>query len=255
MPDAARAIACALDPVHLARAADIEPDGWQSRLLRERASNIILNVARQAGKSTVAGLLACDEAINRAPSLVLMLAPSQRQAVELLRVTKRLFRDMGDLAPGIVQDSALSTELANGSRLIALPGTEATIRGFASPALLVVDEAARIEDALFAALRPMLAVSRGRMILLSTPFGKRGVFYETWMNGVGWHRVRLPATECPRIDPEWLAQERRSLPPWVFDQEYMCEFSDANSQVFATELIRAALTDDLKPLFPHREHR
>lgn len=253
MPDPAETIACALDPVLLAQRAGIEPDGWQAELLRSDARQILLNCSRQSGKSLLSALLTADEVVNRAPSLVLLLAPSQRQAVELLRTVKTILANIGELAPRVVQDSALSIELASGSRVVALPGSEATVRGFSAPALLVVDEASRIEDALFAALRPMLAVSRGRMILLSTPFGKRGVFYEAWVDGgADWHRVRLPATECPRIERAWLEGERRALPPWVFQQEYCCEFADNNSQVFATDLIRAALSDD-PPLFPHRE--
>jgi phage FluMu gp28-like protein len=253
MHEAANVLAVALDPVRLARTADIEPDDWQAALLRDRSRNVILNCSRQSGKSLVSSLLVVDEAVSRAPSLVLLLAPSQRQAVELLRTVKAILASIGELAPRTVQDSALSIELSNGSRVCALPGSEATVRGFSGPALLVVDEASRIEDGLFAALRPMLAVSRGRMILLSTPFGKRGVFYETWVNGgTEWHKVRLPATECPRIDRDWLENERRSMPAHEFAQEYLCEFADSNSQFVATDILRAALSDD-PPLFPHRQ--
>ncbi|MBI3965802.1 MAG: hypothetical protein HY329_09220, partial [Chloroflexi bacterium] len=58
-------------------------------------------------------------------------------------------------------------------------------------------------------MRPMLAASGGRTILLSTPYGKRGTFYELWSNGgAAWERVKIRADQCPRIPKDWLEQER-----------------------------------------------
>jgi hypothetical protein len=63
--------------------------------------------------------------------------------------------------------------LANGSRIISLPGDEETIRGYSGVRRLIVDEASRVLDPLYFAIRPMRApmraVSQGRMICLSTP--------------------------------------------------------------------------------------
>ena len=88
-------------------------------------------------------------------------------------------------APGITAESALRLELANGSRIVALPGVEKTI----GATLIVLDEATRIEDDLITAVRPMLATSGGCLIMLSAPFGKRGAFYEAWTGDPSWHRV------------------------------------------------------------------
>jgi phage FluMu gp28-like protein len=96
-------------------------------------------------------------------------------------------------------ESSLRIELANGSRIVCLPGKEQTIRGFSGVNLLVVDEAARVSEDLYQAIRPMLAVSGGRIILLSTPYGEQGFFYETWRNRENWHRAKVTAPECPRI--------------------------------------------------------
>jgi hypothetical protein len=79
-------------------------------------------------------------------------------------------------------------DLPNGSRIEALPGTERTVRGFSGASLLIVDEAARVDDGLVYSVRPMLAVSGGSLMMLSTPFGRRGVFYREWTEGEGWER-------------------------------------------------------------------
>ena len=116
--------------------------------------------------------------------------------------------------------------------------------------LLVVDEAARVPDALYYAIRPMLAVSAGRIVAMSTPFGRRGWFHQEWTaGGPDWRRLQVPASDCPRISPDFLDQERASLGPWWFAQEYDCQFMDTHDQVFATEFIDAAFDPDLEPLF------
>jgi hypothetical protein len=66
-----------------------------------------------------------------------------------------------EVAPRLNAESVLKAEMENGSRILALPGTEKTIRGYAKADLVVIDEAARVENELLAAVRPMMATSEG----------------------------------------------------------------------------------------------
>jgi hypothetical protein len=113
--------------------------------------------------------------------------------------------------------------------------------------LVIVDEAAQVaDDGLFVSLMPMLAVSAGTFVCASTPFGRRGWFWERWEGGdPDWERYRSPAVDCPRISPEFLAEQRRVLGPRWFDQEYNANFVEAEGQVFSTEAINAAFDSDL----------
>jgi hypothetical protein len=113
----------------------------------------------------------------------------------------------------------------------------------------VIDEAARVADSLYYAVRPMLAVSGGKLVCMTTPFGKRGFFHQEWTQGQGWEKVLITADQCPRISPEFLAEERRTLGEWWFKQEYLCEFVDTVDQVFAYGDIMRAVTPDVLPLF------
>jgi hypothetical protein len=131
---------------------------------------------------------------------------------------------------------------------VSLPGREETIRGYSGVRLLVIDEAARVPDALYYSVRPMLAVSRGRIYCLSTPFGKRGFFYKEWTEGQEWERTKITAYQCPRITPAFLAAERASLGEWWFDQEYLCMFTEVEDQVFSHDLVMSVLTDKVPPL-------
>lgn len=159
---------------------------------------------------------------------------------------------MWSLLPGAAkatQESLTRLQLDNGSRVISLPGSEKTARGYTAD-LVVVDEASRCPDELFAAVRPMLATKAdGRFIALSTPAGKRGFFYEQWTNGEGWERVTVRGADCPRISKEFLEEERQALGPLRFSQEYETAFVDSETSVFNSDLIQQALTNDFSQFF------
>lgn len=234
--------------VEFARSRGLDSlDSWQEELLSSRSPRILLNITRQGGKSTMAGVLAVHKALADPGSLILILAPSERQAKETFAKAAGLYR--GDIHD-VPADSyrKLGMELSNGSRVEALPGTEKTVRGYSGVDLLILDEAARVEDELYYAVRPMLAVSGGHLLMMSTPYGKRGVFFEEWSAGAGWDRYEVPASECPRISEEFLEEERRILPSWVFRQEYECSFEETEDQVFTADMVDAAVSPDVTPL-------
>lgn len=158
------------------------------------------------------------------------------------------FLGMVDQSVKLDSDTKLSVRFANGSRVLALPGSEKTIRGISAVTLLVLDEAARIPDELYKSVRPMLAVSGGRMVLMSTPFGKRGFFFDVWENGEGWQKITVTADQCPRISKEFLADEKAALGEWWFKQEYYCEFVETEDQLFKYDEVAAAFTSEIAPL-------
>ena len=94
--------------------------------------------------------------------------------------------------------------------------------------------------------------SRSNLFALTTPAGKRGWFYEQWLRGVGWQRISIKSTDCPRISQEFLDQEREQLGPLILAQEYLCEFHDEVGAAFLTELIEAAFVDNFTPFLPVR---
>jgi len=234
-------LALSLDPALVMERAGQPPDPWQAQLLRSTARRVLVNCARQTGKSTTAAALAVHLALYASGSLSLLFSPSQRQSGELFRRALALYRASGGTVP-IEAESALRLELTNGSRVLSLPGKAETVRGF-SPDLIVVDESAFVGDDLYAALRPMLAVSAGRFVALGTPFGRRGWWYEAWRSGEDWERYEVTATDCPRITPEFLASERASLGDWAFSQEYLCGFEDVAAAVFRADDIARAFSE------------
>jgi phage FluMu gp28-like protein len=237
------------DPVEWVREKlGFEADAAQSRALRSESRRGLLNCCRQWGKSTVTAAKAVYQAYTAAQSLTLVVSPSARQSGEFIRKASAFAQEL-KIRPQGDGDNEISLAFPNGSRVVGLPGNEATIRGFSAVSLLLVDEAARVNDELYMAIRPMLAVSRGTLWLMSTPFGKRGFFYEAWaQGGPEWERIQVTAEECRRIPREFLEEERAAMGERWFRQEYLCEFADSVSGVFDRDLVEQAITDDVAPL-------
>lgn len=248
----ARDLALALDPVAFARAAGIEPDPWQASLLRAQPKRGLLCCSRQSGKTTTTALVALHTASYESETLVVLAAPAQRQSAEMLRTIRGLHGKIDGL-PELPGDSVLHLEFANGSRILALPGDGGgkTIRGLAGARLVIIDEAARVDDELLAAVRPMLATRRdGVLLALTTPAGKRGWFYESWHSGdPTWTRVRVPASECPRISKEFLAEELRELGPARYSEEYQLKFIESDTAAFNSSIVDMAFDSEVRPLW------
>jgi hypothetical protein len=243
--------AIARDPAAILTRAGVVPDPWQRDVLRSKAKRTLLLCSRQSGKSTTSAALVLRAILTEPEALVLLLSPSERQSAELLIKVTQLYRSLGRPVPTLrPQDNALRMELSNGARVLALPGKEQTLRGYSGVRLLVVDEAARVADDLYRTIRPMLAVSGGRLIALSTPFGQRGWFFDAWQSSEDWQRIKITAAQCPRISKEFLAEERLALGERWYRQEYFCSFEDVVGAVFSADAIREMFTDDVKPFFP-----
>jgi hypothetical protein len=239
-------LARALDPVALAGEIGMVPDAWQAAVLRSSASRVLLNCSRQSGKTTTAALLALHVALYEPGALVLVLSASERQARELFRVALVAYRVLSRPVPSEAENR-LSLELENGSRIIVVPATAPTIRGYAAVRLLIVDEGAQVPDELYATVRPMLAVSGGRIVAMSTPFGRRGWWFEAWRGDERWERYEVPASDCPRISAAFLAEERETVGEWFYRQEYQCEFLDGQGAAFREEDIERMFAEEVAP--------
>lgn len=233
----------ALDPVVFALdRLKFAPDPWQASVLRSSSRRILLNCTRQAGKTSTTAVLALHTAIYQPDSLILLFSKAQRQSSELLAKIHGHISTMVR-PPVLFKEAATELKLANGSRIVSLPGDGDSIRGFSAPNLIVEDEAGFVSDDLYEAFLPMLATSNGRLVLMSTPNGKRGHFYRAW-SGMDqkWQRESITADKVSRISPEYLDDMRAEYGPWKFQQEFFCKFVEADDQFFSDQAIERAFS-------------
>ena len=221
-------------------------DPWQERVLDSRAPTLLINCSRQAGKSTIVAVLIVAELLL-AERTIVIVAPTERQSKLLYRKVLAFWRKLGRPIAHVAINRT-SLELVNGTILYVLPGNPDTVRGISDVHLLVADEAAIVPDELHAAVTPMLAVSRGRLLAPSTPKGKRGWWYGLFSmdpaEDPSIERVTAKASEIPRLPADFLAREKRTNP--LYDQEFDNAFIDQESQAFRSEDIEAAQVEDIE---------
>lgn len=222
------------------------PDPWQRKVLSDPRSNWILNASRQSGKTTVVSAQCLWEAMC-CGSFVLILSASEPQAFEFFERVISLYRKW-PLVEAVDEPTKSELRLVNGGRILAKANNEATVRVYSSVGRLVIDEASRVPDTLYGAVTPMLAVSGGRKTLLSTPFGKRGFFYNSWTRGKNFRREEVPWTRCPRLTPQFIEGERAEHGDLWVQQEYECKFLDTVSGVFDVTAFADLIDHDMETL-------
>jgi hypothetical protein len=229
------------------------PHPWQEDALRSTSKRQIFLTSRQAGKSSTAAVKALYKALTHDDATVLLISPSLPQSQEIFRKCLGYYRTLGR-PKGTKSESALRMELGNGSRIIALPGSEKTIRGYTAH-LVVMDESGEVSDDLFAeAAIPSVAMTDGDIVCIGTPKGGRGWFYRLWEGkDPTWERYRVTADDVPRDLSDLIATTRAIRGERGVRQEYYCSFEVDSDAFFRVEDLERSLTladTSVPPLFP-----
>jgi hypothetical protein len=246
----ARGLAYRVDPtVWVREVLGIEPSQWQKAFLRApRGASIIALTARQCGKTTTAALAMAHSALFVPGSLSVVACPAQRQSAELVRKVRDMLLRAG---AELKADNVYGLELTNGSRVLALPGSDDSIRGLTVDQWIVADEAARLDEDLIAALRPMRARRpQARFAMLSTAWSRTDPFWAVWeSDDPSWTRLQATADmpDAHPYDPVFLEQERRALGEEGYKREYLGIPAGAYSSPFTWDLYERA-TDHRGPL-------
>src|SRR6187399_815133 len=217
-----REIAHRIDPALWVREIlNVTPAPWQETFLRApRGASILALTARQVGKTTTAAWAIAHFMVFTPGSLSVIGCPAQRQSAEAVRrVRESLIKAGAELE----SDNVFALELKNGSRVLALPGSDDSIRGLTVDGWIVADEAARLGEDLIAALRPMRARRpQTRLAMLSTAWSRTDPFWLAWSgDDPSWLRLKATADEVDLFSPDYLAEERSSLGEAAFKREYL----------------------------------
>jgi Terminase large subunit, T4likevirus-type, N-terminal len=247
----ARGLAYRVDPtVWVREVLGIEPSQWQKAFLRApRGASIIALTARQCGKTTTAALAMAHSALFVPGSLSVVACPAQRQSAELVRKVRDMLLRAG---AELKADNVYGLELTNGSRVLALPGSDDSIRGLTVDQWIVADEAARLDEDLIAALRPMRARRpQARFAMLSTAWSRTDPFWTAWdSDDPSWIRLKATADTADTLfDKEFLEKERRALGEHEFKREYLGIPLGGQASPFTWELYERA-TQAHVPLVP-----
>ena len=244
-----REIAYRIDPVPWVREIlGMTATPWQETFLRApQGASILALTARQVGKTTTAAWAIAHSMLFTPGSLSVIACPAQRQSAEAVRRVREAVIKAG---AELESDNVYALELNNGSRVLALPGSDDSIRGLTVDGWIVADEAARLPNNLIAALRPMRARRpQARFAMLSTAWSRTDPFWTAWASDEqSW--IRLNATaDTTLFSAEFLEQERRALGEDVFKREYLGIPLGGQASPFSWELYERA-TQVHVPLVP-----
>ncbi len=246
-------LAYKLDPALWAREVlGFNAYGWQEDFLHNTNHRVIMNCPRGSGKSLLTAIITLHSALYTPHSFALMFSRSERQSMELLKKVLDYYRQAGYNTS--TSETAHKLELSNGSRILSLPSSVQTVVGYHNVSILVIDEAATIGDEFYMRSRPMLDHVKGRLFLLSTPFGRSGFFYNEWRDFVEnkstvWDGINITTEECPWMTKNFLKEERDKLGEWWYSQEYECQFRENAEGFFTIEEVENAFSKEVKPLF------
>ena len=236
-----REIAFRIDPVLWASTIlGITPHDWQEPFLRaKRGADMLVLTSRQFGKTTAAAICLAHTAIFEPGTLSVVACPSQQQSAEAIRKVKAMVLKAG---AKLVVDNVYRIELENGSRVLALPATDETVRGLTVTGWIIADEAARLPAELIAALRPMRArCPNARFVMISTAWSRTDQFWLAWANDdQDWLRIKATIEDYPDvIPPDFLEKERRQGDDY-FKREYLGIPSGGHVSPFTIELYERA---------------
>ena len=226
----------------------ITPHDWQRTfLLAPRGASIAVLTARQVGKTTAAAAGMAHSAVFMPGSLSVIACPSQNQSAEALRKV----RDMVMMAGAkLTTDNVFRLELANGSRVLALPHAQETVRGLTVDAWIVADEAAQLDPDIMGALHPMRTqCPHARLAMLSTAWSRTDPFWSVWDNDdPSWMRIRATVDVEPTlIAPDVLDRARRQLSGDDFNREYLGIPAGSQVSPFTSELYKSATQTQVHP--------
>jgi len=230
-----------------------EPTWYQEKFFNSKKRFVLINAGRQVGKSEMVVKYSIWLAYTKPKSKILFISASQRQASLLLHKVRQDIEHSEILARSIQRASRTEVHLDNGSMIVSLPPSEATIRGYTAD-IVFIDEAAHLsnDELYYEVIMPMVIRTGGRIILTSTPYGKAGFFYNMYLE---WSQdndradvFHFPALKdgkplAPGVDIRDLEGQRKSMGPIRFAVEYLAEFVDDGVLFFPTALIKTCMED------------
>jgi len=271
-------LAGVLEPSYYLEELGLIPYDWQTEALDPTIRRLLLLCARQTGKSTIVAGKALNKAKYFPGSLILIISPAQDKSKEIMKKIN-LMMPLDPYLPDLTHDAVYEKEFTNGSRIVALPGSEKSVRGYSGPKMIIVDEAAHVLNETYRAARPMMVAADTELVALGSPRGKRGFFWEAWDHGKHWKKILVlvpwnlkdekfvPATPIEKVRRYWKKKgvsvyysTRHTLEfleeeldegggeLWI-RQEYLCEFLELAGGIFTEQDWLDAIDDGLKPLF------
>ena len=244
-----------VDPVAWLKAnTAFNPWLYETELLRDnRLRTRVVRKSRQVGITTTIAHEAVWKAFT-SKRIILIVSPSQRQSGIVMSIIQAIVSSNSRLAELVSVRNKSQMQLKNGSVIAATPNNPDRIRGYTANDIYL-DEAAHFlnDEPVMRAIKPMIIATQGTITIISTPFGKRGLFWDQYKIATNQQATTddvkaydlCPSTISPLITKERLEQERLNLTDLEFRQEYLGEFIEQVDTYLPLDLITPCVDSTL----------
>jgi len=228
---------------------------FQKEMIKAMAENrfSIFCCGRQLGKSTCACIYLLWYALFNPTKTVAILANKQSTAASLIGDIKKAYAMLPAwMKPGVIKYDQLEIGFENDSRIFARATSADALRG-ESVSLMLADEFAfvpqEIAEDFWVSNFPTLSTG-GSVVVVSTPNGTAGKFYQLWTNAVTnkdskWKHMKVSWESHPDRDAAWKEAQLQALGKIKFAQEHSVSFTGS-----AYTLIDGDTLSKLKSLDP-----
>jgi hypothetical protein len=209
---------------------------YQAAFLNDTSPKRIVLKARQVGMSNAIAIEALHKALNWPDQQILFVSRNGQLAQQLITYCQHTLARI-DVPFSLEQENLTTLAFTNGSRILSLPASPATGRGFPATDVYLDEFAfAEYDQLIYESIVPALSTS-GRLTLLSTPNGRGNMFFRLWagLEGGDWSRHTVHWSQCPRYDEAWAERQRQTMTRQAFAQEYECDFVMSGEAVFDAE--------------------
>ena len=193
-------------------------------------------IGRQFGKSLLGMNLMLYWGINNGPCKILWVSPVYSQTNKVHKELYSAIVESGLVKSNNFSDNSLT--LKNGTEIYFRSAERYdAIRGMTMD-YGVLDECAFMKtDAWGEAIRPVFAVKGKKILFISTPKSKNW-FYDLFQLGISSEHPRYKSYtgssyDTPYIEREEIEDAQKTLPPQIFEQEYLATFIDNGGEVFS----------------------
>ena len=222
-----------------------KPRAWQKAvhtLMQNDVPNgvYVVKAKRQLGKSLMCCNVLLYYALNKQKSVNAIVSPTLGQA-------RKIFKDIVNAAPDVCikkkNETLLEIEFVNGSIIYFKSGQQKdSLRGYTITGVLILDEAAYLDDDILQLVLPWTTVHKAPMLVVSTPKTKSGFFYNYYLDGLNPEIKDTFSVDWNDYDtseflpPERVEQLKKLMPKGQFTTEILGEFVDDGTGVFRTSM-------------------
>lgn len=210
----------------------------QTKIFLSKKKNRVVNAGRRFGKTWLSGAIIMDKCINNEKKIVIYIAPTNDMARDLMWDTW-IKEHIPQEYIAHVNDNRMIMTFQNGSRFMCCSADNPDRLAGKKADLLIVDESALIRDGnnFYNLIKPIVADKYvdGETLFISTPRGYNwfyDLFTKARENPLQWDTFEFTTLEGGNVLPETIEEDRKTMSPKQFAQEYMASFECVENRIY-----------------------